>query len=580
MSYLFRPPVTRSPDLTRVLALPRRPPPDLEKTFISDVGALLYRHNPDCRCERACIKQLRPVQAWALTEAAANNGLLAPIGVGHGKTALDLLVAMVMPGCRQAVLLIPPGLREQLVREYLAWSQHFRMPSLVMEDRSWIVPGSPVVHVLPYSKLSRADATDALERLRPDLIIADEAHRLRHRNTATTGRVLRYWVTHPETRLVCWSGTLTSKSIEDYAHLSALSLKEGSPLPLDPVVVADWASAIDASDFPAAPGALVAFGSNLREGYHRRLVETPGVVATKAGAVDASVNLIERKPKQMPMKLRNMLQDLRGGWVRPDGEELIDAMSVARSARELASGFYYRWVFPGKPDPQLVDEWFAYRKAWHRELRDALKDRRVHLDSPLLLTKAAIRAHIKDYQGDLPVWRSRAWPAWRDIRDQVVHHTEAVWVDKYLVSDAAAWAASTKGVVWYEHDAFGRELANTSGLPCYGGGAEAEALLALEKGTRSIICSIKAHGTGRDGLQYLYREQLVANPPSSGAAWEQLLGRLHRIGQVADEVDTYVYRHTQELADAVDSAVEAARYIEGTMGTKQKLLLASPSWAV
>jgi len=60
--------------------------------------------------------------------------------------------------------------------------------------------------------------------------------------------------------------------------------------------------------------------------------------------------------------------------------------------------------------------------------------------------------------------------------------------------------------------------------------------------------------------------------PSSGLKSEQLLAREHRPGQTEDEVHTYLYLHTDEMEDALESARRDAAYIEGTLGTKQKLL--------
>ncbi len=582
-----RPPVQSSEELTRVLAVPRRPPADLDgehgEALVELMTTRLRRQRLEtCSCKRAgrpCIDRLKPAQAWALFEAPLAGGLIGAIGVGHGKTGLDLLTPMVMPSCKLAVLLIPPGLREQLVREYELWSEHFTLPSLRMGGLGKIIAGRPVLHVIAYSQFSRAGSTDLLEQLKPDLIIADEAQKLRHRETATTARVLRYLARNPETRLVAWSGTLTAKSVKDYAHLAAFALRDASPLPLDPQVVEEWALALDPSDWPAPCGALGKLampGEHIHRAYHRRFTSTLGVVATRAGAVDASMYINERKPPTMPVHLAAQIDELRAGWVRPDGEELVDMLAVARSARELACGFFYRWKFPrGEPEP-LILEWLAARKAWHKELREKLRYRREHLDSPLLCARAAIRANqAPPYEGDLPVWKAETWPAWLAIRDKVQPESEAVWVDDYLARDAAEWARTTRGVVWYEHAAFGKRVADIAGLPLHAGGQGAEERILAEDGSRSIVASIHAHGTGRDGLQRVFAAQLVANPPSSGATWEQLLGRLHRIGQGADEVTTAVYRHTAEIADAIDKAIVQAKYIEHTLGTYQKLLAAS-----
>ncbi len=574
----------RIADLDRILALPRRAPlddsSDRAEALVALMTERLQKPNTKCICatlDRPCITRLKPAQAWALFEIGMHGGLLGPIGVGHGKTGLDILAPMVLDNCRTVVLLVPPSVVSQLLHDYQAWSQHFRVPSIIAGKVGFIQAGNPVIHVIPYSKLSQASATTMLERLRPDTIIADEAHKLRYRDTATTSRVTRYFFEHPDTRLCCWSGTLTSKSIRDYAHLSTYALREKSPLPLSMSEVEQWSKVIDPSDWPAPMGELERLckpGESIHTAFNRRLVESPGVVATRAGAIDAAIYFHERCP-EVPESVNEMLTDLRKTWMRPDGEELVDAIAVARCARELASGFYYRWIFPRGESKELIAAWLLARKEWHQELRAKLKNRREHLDSPLLCTKAAIRWYDRDYTGDLPRWHAKTWTAWRDIRDKVQPETEAVWVDRYMIDDCAKWAKANKGIVWYEHTAFGRLLSEVSGLPLHEGGLDAEAKIRAEKGDTSIVASIKSHGTGRDGLQLLFNNQLVANPPVSASAWEQLLGRLHRIGQSEDEVNTTVYRHTQELRDAFDKTLLYARYIQGTIGSLQKLLSAN-----
>lgn len=53
--------------------------------------------------------------------------------------------------------------------------------------------------------------------------------------------------------------------------------------------------------------------------------------------------------------------------------------------------------------------------------------------------------------------------------------------------------------------------------------------------------------------------------------WEQMLGRLHRVGQDSDVVRAEFYRHTPELRDHVDQALRRALYVQGTLGSVQKL---------
>jgi hypothetical protein len=459
------------------------------------------------------------------------------------------------------------------------YSQHWNLPNLTTGRMH--MPGRPWLHVVAFSELSGAESTDLLERVKPDLVVVDEAHSVRRMDSARTKRFMRYFQAHPETRLCAWSGTLTSKSIKDYAHLSALALKDGSPLPHHWPTVECWAGAIDPSeDFPSPIGALRQLcheGEHIYSAWNRRLNDTPGVVASTSGmSCDAAILFSARKVVA-PKSVVEHLKALRASWCRPDGEELVEATAKARCARELACGFFYRWKWPRMEPVEVIERWLAARKAWKQELRKKLQFSEPHLDSPLLAANAAIR-YYDGYRGPLPVWAASTWPEWAKVRDTARPETEAVWVDDFCVQDALAWAKEEPGIIWYEHAEFGeavQRLAQKEGfdLGFYGPGDEAAAAILGETGRRSVVASIRAHGTGRH-LQAFARN-LVANPPSDGGTWEQLLGRTHRDGQKADEVKVEVYRHTEEMREALDKARMLAGYIQGTMGNQQRLLRAS-----
>lgn len=599
-----KPPVEASEDLRRILELPRRDPPapgsPQAEALIELISSRFARENKACRCAELapnrgpnpCVTRLRLAQAWALYEIGLEAGCLGPIGVGHGKTILDLLAALAMPDCRLAVLLVPPGLVDQLIAEYKLVGQHFRMPRLIVHRRQRdfadLRGSEPTLHVFPYSMLSRPESTVWLEDMKPDTIIADEAHKLRYPDTATTGRVLRYFQKHPTTRFCGWSGSLTDSSIKDYAHLSALALRHASPLPINPAVVDDWSRAIDPGDFQAPMGALEALcrpGESVDYAFHRRLVETSGVVSTTEPAIDSDLVIEERKlSDRLPEAVRVALNDLRASWTRPDGEELVDAFAVARCAHQLACGFYYRWIFPRREPLHVIVEWLAARKEWRSELRQFLRHRREHLDSPKLVATAASRAWRDEWSSkpvdalwyrpdQLPCWKAETWPRWKAARGTVEPKTQAVRLDPFLAEDAAAWANEHRGVVWYQHRAFGEWVGEIGKLRVHGGGPDAGPRIAAEDGRASIVASIKAHGTGRDGLQRLYHEQLVGNPPASATGWEQLLGRLHRIGQAQPVVRAEFYRHTPEIRSHVDTALARALYVETTLGSVQKIRL-------
>jgi hypothetical protein len=577
-----------SDDYKRIRALAERVPYTAQspegEALVQLARERFGRAVPICDCRtrnRDCIMNLRFIQAWALYEIGLKRGLLGAVGVGHGKTLMDLLAPLALPGCQRAVLLVPPGLVGQLIAEYELLRQHWKVPSLISHAKQKYnarVAGAPALHIFPYSLLSRHEASGWLTDVKPDLIIADEVHKLRSPDTATTARVLRYFSENPACRFIGWTGSLTDSSLHDYSHLAALALRHQSPLPLDPQVISEWATAIstDKDMAPRPPGVLLELcepGEHVRDGFRRRLRYTEGFVSTQDASVDVDMEIHQRIIPAIPETIRGLLADLRNTWARPDGEELTDALAVFRCARELACGMYYRWRFPRGEPVHVIMEWLKRRKTWNSFVRDALFAKREHLDSPYLVQLACMR-----HDGDLPrvagkptITSHGYWQAWKEIRDEVKPESEAVRVDDFLVRDASEWAHANKGIVWYDISDFGSWLADVSGLPRFGGGVHAPRELLKERGDRSILCSIKAHGTGRDGLQRLFNQQLVAQPPGSSDLWEQLLGRLHRQGQDRD-VFTFFYRHTSEMASFVDQALARAAYVQATLGNQQKII--------
>lgn len=578
-------PVGDSPDLRRVAALPRRPVPDLDGPTGAAYVELAIRRfgrgvRTGCRCREMmgyCLDRPFPVQAWALHEMSLVGGLFAPIIVGGGKTLLDVLAPMAVPECRLAVCLIPASLREQFKDAYLHAAEHWQVPSIVLEDWSVAQPGRPVLHVVPYSVFSRAGATDLLERLGPDLVIADEGQKISRRETATARRVFRYWLKKHDCRLVTWSGSFARDSVCNFAPLAAFALRGGSPLPLDQAVTDEWATACDPIEVPAPPGKLgERLGLPVREGLRRRISETLGVVSSPSRG-GTRVKLLERLPPPTPQSIHLALAELHRRRERPDGVILMEDTEFARCAQELSCGFYYRWVFPRGEPLDLIAAWRAARKAWFADVRERLKSPRQHLDSPFLCEEAAARAWGDIAKTDkLPAWEAPSWPAWRDIRDLVKPKPgDPVWLDDWLARDAASWATAHRGVLWYRHTAFGARVAELAGLPLHAGGPDAEANLKAERGDRTVVASAKSHGTGRDGLQHLFCEQLVTNPMKSGADWEQLLGRLDRPGQTAATIPTWWYGHTEDLRRAMSAATGKAEFIRDILHGPQKLTSAA-----
>lgn len=589
-----------SDDLRRILNLPRRPPPSAEELSLkaASLKQRLGKHNPACICRKRwnarCATDLRPVQAWALSEAEEMEGLFGPIGVGHGKTLLDLLTPLVMRS-RRAVLLLPSSLKRQVLdKDWHYYGEHWKLPNL--STGRWFDPNLPTLYVIGYEELSGSKQTDLLERLKPDLVIADEAHSVSRRTAARTKRFLRHFTQNPGTRLCCWSGTLTKRALTDYAHLADLSLHDSSPVPRWWPTVEEWSMHLDPINRSLDEGALRKFcegGETAREGLRRRTTETKGVVSS-ADDVSCEASLVITPIKlEVPAEISKAIQTVAASWDRPDGEALVDPLSVMRCLRELSCGFFYRWRWPQGESQQVIDRWLQVRKDWHRELRERLKRGGAHMDSPLLLTKAAIRwlngyTHIErdanghetarreippqTKHGPLPTWESEHWASWEQVRNTAQPETEAVWLNDFMVDRCARWLNDGPGICWFEFGALEQRLRASAPGVVLGAGDDASRRVLALRGDESACLSIRSHGTGKN-LQAFHRN-LVAVPPADGATWEQLLGRTHRQGQEADEVTVDVFTHGA-FQQALDKAKTLAIYIESTFGAPQRLTKAT-----
>lgn len=545
--------VQNTDELRRVIALPRR------VWLPEDEDDLARRLTQVLRTPSGTM-ELRPVQARALFELSDAGGLFASMRVGAGKTLTSLLAPRVLHS-RRPLLLVPAKLKAKTGREH----------KLAMRD--WQVPNW--LRTESYELLGRVQAKDLLERYQPDLIIADECHRLKNLRAAVTKRVLRYLWSEAGRAcvLAVMSGTVTDHSLKDFAHLLERALWEANaPIACNPSELEEWAEALDEREFEDRihPGALLQLRGPeeadaaddleaARRAYRRRLAQTPGVVATVEPFLGCSLSVTALQPPAN----RAAFARLREFAELPDNTLLADAVAVWRHARELALGFFYRW------DPPPPQDWMDARREWSAACRYILTHNRRDLDSELDVANA-----VDD--GLYPAAED-ALEAWRTIKDSFKPNTVPVWIDDAALDAAAKWAEAP-GIVWVEHVAFGEELSRRTGMPYYGRkGQDARGRPIPEfgeagSGAGSIIASIASNGTGRN-LQAWSRNLFTA-APSTGRLMEQLLGRTHREGQAADEVTVECFITCKEQADAIAKARARARYIEHTTGQAQKILYA------
>ena len=545
-------------EFERVFQLPRRPNDESR-------GKLLARLLTQALRTPWGEMELRPIQALALEQLHDCRGLLAPIRVGGGKTLVTLLAPKVL-GSRRPVLLIPAKLRRKTLLDIAQLRRH------------WQIQAPRILH---YETLSHPKHADALERLQPDLLLADEAHKLKNLRTAACAkRVNRYMQAHPDCLFAPLSGTVTTRSLHEYAHLSLWALGDVlSPVPTTWSALNEWADALDVKvpdGRRLAPGVLARFMDNaerqeaitdelsaVRKAYRRRLTESYGVVATGDVQVSCSLTIEALEPKYNEAT-EDAFAHMARLWETPDGWPIAEGATYWRHARELACGFYYVW------DPRPPDEWLAARKAWCSVCREILKHNRAALDTEFQVISALDQGRYKHAVA------SQLLAEWREVRDSFKPNTVPRWIDDSVLELAGRWLDQRAGIVWVEHSAFGERLEDETGYPYYGPQGRSRGGLIIEKAEGPIIASIRANSEGRN-LQ-AWSEGFVVSLPPNGAATEQLLGRMHRDGQEADEVSFTVLCGCVQAWAGFESARADARYIEASTGQNQKLNYADVTW--
>jgi len=501
---------------------------------------------------------LRPIQAQALYEFASLRGGFGPIGVGHGKTLITALIPYLLQS-RRPLLLTRASLIEKTKREFRALAFHW--------------PILNYIRLMSYESLGRANHKDDLELFCPDVLICDEGHRLKNPKAAVTKRVARFMNARPQTTFIVLSGTLTGRTLRNYAHLLKWALKaEHFPLPDHYTEIEDWAEVLDtrtisSGGVPAMPGALMLLCTPeerisedptlaVRAAYKRRLTETPGVVSTGEGALGCSL-MVQNLEIAVSPKVDDAFQVLRYTWTTPDGWPISEPMTLWRHARELALGFYYRW------DPRPPDSWLLPRKDWAAWCRKILTENRRNLDSELQVVNAVDAGFYPDAK--------HALDEWRRVKPSFVPNTVPVWIDDSVLNACARWAHEHPGIVWCEHVAFAEALAKKTNLSYYGrGGLDSQGNdVERHPPDQSLIASMGSVGEGRN-LQAWCRN-LITSCPTSGIQAEQVLGRTHRPGQLADEVTFDVLTTSIEHVLAFEQARRDAREEEQRTGLSQRL---------
>lgn len=588
--------------------------------------------------------RLHKEQVGALLALELYGGLFGPIGVGRGKTYITILGAdraFRTGDSARSLLIVPPNVLDQLVKTDIPKARRIfgvRVPFIILAGRDArsrgqaVASGKKGCYVMPYSYLSTRDAEEIITELAPDMVLLDEAHRVKNKTAARTGRLLRL-LKRFQPRLVALSGTITSKSIRDYHHLISHALGEASPLPLEVGLVDAWAAVLDANagedpassatgpiaplvdwarrEFPGedSPRGLPGF----RAAYRKRLNSAPGVVASGDAELGTSLLIQNRAVEHVEQceghaEVVRLMKQVEELWISPSGDEIEHGMHKWRHLYELTSGFYYHLRWPSVAEivekRRLTEHeattyleqaqlHHAAQQEYHKHLREWIKHYgRPGLDTPLLVGSDMARNGAKNvHDPDL-------FKAWRDAKDLEFEGmperiSEPIRISPWKIQHAAAQAvvehdAALKekergGVlVWYWHQEVGRWLmeqleeleANPLWCPAdsHRPGSSSRILDPTNEG-RIIVASMGGHGEGKN-LQ-AFQRQVIVEFPRKADLLEQVLGRTHRFGQMADEltpvtVNSCEFDHQNMSACLIDSL-----YIHQSTGARQKAVYAS-----
>lgn len=527
-------PVLRTAEFQRIAALPRQGP-------ISDRAIdLLYRF---LRCSDDAPRPRRE-QAEALYQAADNGGGFFPISVGKGKFLISVLIPTVRPDAERPLIFVPANLKQQTIDEIAKWSEWYR----IRAD----------LRVESYDLLSRISGAEMLASYQPGIIVGDEAHKFSNRQAARTKRLRNYLREFPSTEVYWLSGSMTEKSILEYHHLMLWALAD-PPLPRGYHEAKNWGRALDQEvrtgridagplwEFVPGPGRTL---DDLRAGYRERVTSAPGVYGSPPDELGVSL-VVQEISLPVPESVKDDFAKLRDTWETPGGDEIDSPTALYRHSRELAVGFYYRW------DPPPPAEWLDARREWNRFVRETLAQNHPGIESPLQVARACAEGVLDDHY----------WAAWAAVRDTYQFNSEPVWQDRFAVEFAEDWAIKHNGIVWVSHRAIGNEFKR---IPYFGGGKKGD---KIRQYSGPCAASIPAHGTGKNLTQW--SRALVLSPPSGGKAWEQLLGRLHRPGQTADEVIYEVVLNSAETYDGFERAREKSLYADKSLHPAQRLSYAT-----
>lgn len=498
--------VQDSPDLDRILALPRREASLALGEAASEFLTPLLRSRAG---ERTGAK-LRPWQALAIQEFVENRGCYLGLSVGGGKSLTGYCAAVAYEA-KRPLMLVPGSLLDDTHTKFRKYIEHWRPPPFPIE-------------IVSFEKFQDDDQWDLLTRYQPDMLIIDEAHKLKSHERAVTRRVARY-IGETECAVLAMSGSQLQLALSEISHLLTWCLQEGAPIPLNPNELAMWGRALNESE-PAIGvrpgiGALRRLGgvgdtvlARARRGFCQRLIETPGVIIADDTECTAPLAVEFICAPEDPV-LNDVFRVWRQKRETPDGQRATDVFTQLRYEDEMGSGFYQKW------DPPAPEEWRSARNAFS-DLAYEERERSQQSKRPLDTEGAVMRK----FSGHPTVVE------WKEIKPTFVPKSVPTWLSGSVVDFVAHIIRTEHVLAVTGSPCFGEAVAAASGRHFFGRKGLDSSGLFIENEAPGVgaIMSLDANLEGRN-LQYLWHDMLIVNCEPNANRVEQLIGRVHRYGQ-------------------------------------------------
>jgi hypothetical protein len=601
----FKRAVYATPDLRRILAIPRRiwKDEDAQRLVAEWAPTLL---TPKGKAELARLNLLAPEvrerelaelgrkgyplvpstdQIKIVSELAQYGRALTLAPVGAGKTWLMYIGATISEmyyGTRTHCVAVPAYLKDDTLDAHRRYAEYWQPTKtgirvityndLGLEKNAFLLCACPACTNGAQLDDVYADIKNPPTPICPDYLGLDEADALRNvTKSAVARRVARFFSNHPSSQCkrLGGTGTLIEDSVGEMFPLLTWFLEDYAPVPFEYTEREAWCGALD----PTAPRGgrydpsvlIQAFGGDLsaddwhreaRVGYGRYISETPGFLVVNKASCHTGVHM-RVIPAPRDEQIENLFVPLRDFGRAVDDYIIGDSLSKRRYAVSLGGGWVDVW------DPRPPTEWLAARNAYNQAVQDVIKAS-ARRGAPLDTEKQA-RRFLRDSE------ELRTWDRIRSAPDAFVPNAVPVAVSLSTVNYVKQWLElNGPAIVFVDGTWLGETLEQVTKVLYYA--EEGKSRYGTRpKAGESIIASVKANMRGRNWQAW---NKVLIVGAFARAAWiEQIVGRVHRQGQESDVWVDYLAVSGESLR-AFERVRERASGTDDLFGVKQKVITA------